>query len=202
MGTEQVQALIDFSRMSLGIYGNWLKMKSEGGTADNGDSSSSSGQWTTYFAVMRDFNIFLFDHEHFPSSLEEVVSGEYSALSLAHIEGVKQCATNPTELYLEVTGSKRNQQIKFGCESVAACKQWIAEMNYQIHIVSDLLTNQALRVECADQKRNIWIPVAPPYNVSNAHNTSNAVNVSLNAASKRHRSKSARKLFTQSGPVI
>ena len=214
--TEQVQALIDFARMSLGNYGNWLYMKS--GTANmNGndivsDSQSASSQWTLYFAVMRDFNIFLFDHRHFPSTLEEVVSSEYNALSLAHIESVAQCSSTPTELYLEVAGSEMNHCLKFRCESVESCKQWVAEINYQIHIVSDLCCNQALRLECADQKRSVWIPVAPPYvsmmsKPPNAANASiggevNSTNISLSAVSKRHRSKSARKLYTRSDSAL
>jgi len=220
----QVQALIDFARMSLGNYGNWLMMKrgfNVGGDSNDGSQSSNKSsqqqqsgqqqQWTTYFAVMRDFNLFFFHEEFVPSTLNDVVSQDYLALAVAHIESVKQCTSNPTELYLEVPGSRKSRQLKLRCESVEACQQWVAEMNYQIHIVSDLCCNQALRLECADQKRSIWIPVAPmtqinPYlrhnqsykaqneDANNNENNEkklngNANNVSLSslsAASKQH----------------
>ena len=184
--TAQVQTLIDFARMSLGNYGNWLMMKrginqndSTGSQSSihSTKSSSKSNQWITYFAIMRDFNLFLFNHQLVPSTLNDVVNEDYLALSVAHIENVRQCNSNSSELYLEVTGSKTNHKLKFRCESVEACQQWVAEMNYQIHIVSDLCCNQSLRLECADQKRSIWIPVAPmtqinPYLRSNISKSS------------------------------
>jgi len=198
--TEQVQALIDFARMSLGNYGNWLKMKS-GSFPHSG--SASSGNWTTVFAVMRDFNIFLFDRQLSFSTLHDVVKEEYNALALAHFESVRQCTSNPLELYLEMTGSKTNHQIKLRCETEEDCKQWVAEINYQIHIVSDLFCNQSLRLEYADQKRSIWIPVAPPLSkMAMTHHDTDKVSLSLNAASKQHRSRSARKLPTRSAPTL
>merc|ERR1719242_1829639 len=110
--TAQVQALIDFARISLGSYANWLKMKVN---AVNADGTSAGTQWVPYFAVMCDFNIFMFDRERYPASLDEVVGEQYNALSLAHIQGVRQSRTNPTELYLDGTMSERNHHIKFRC---------------------------------------------------------------------------------------
>merc|ERR1719384_772644 len=101
--------------MSLGSYGNWLQMKTAASAQALSTSSQSSvgsvkstqGQganaaWTTYFAVMRDFNLFLFSHEYVPTTLDDVVDEEYLALSVAHIESVKQCTGNAAELYLEI----------------------------------------------------------------------------------------------------
>merc|ERR1712232_1101219 len=124
-------------------------------------SSQKTKGWTTYFAVMRDFNLFLFRNEFVPSTLNDVVNEDFYALAVANIENVEQCKQNAAELYLTVNGTKSNHKLKFRCESVEACEQWVAEMNYQIHIVSDLCINEALRLECADQKRSIWIPLAP-----------------------------------------
>ena len=205
--------------MSLGNYGNWLMMKrgisNEAGsqTSISSAKSAKSNQWTTYFAVMRDFNLFLFKQNFFPNTLNDVVEQDYLALSVAHIETFKQCNSNLCELYLEVTGSKTNHKLKFRCASEEVCSQWVMEMNYQIHIVSDLCCNQALRLECADQKRSIWIPVAPmtqftylhskASNQSRPHsklannkendnnNNNNPTSISsLNAASKQHHKNS------------
>jgi len=153
--TEQVQALIDFARMSLGCFANWLRMRTQ------------SGRWRPYFAVVRDFNILLFDRECRPSSLHDAVTvagGQYLALSLAHIEGVRLSDDDPLQIALQVTGSsEKSHRIAFRCDSADGAKQWAAEMNYQIHIVSDLCSNRALSFEYADHKRSIWVPVAPPY---------------------------------------
>jgi len=201
MDEAQLWTFIDFARMSISRYANWIwwperpdsiqtinkskKSKSmgdsQGGGGDarhhdeNDDSRTyiSENQyydhesnliWTRKFAIVMDFNLFLFEQYANPSNIQETMNYEHLLLSLASTTKVKVCKANNSDFYLNTAGKKDQRFLQFRVhgksdeDDVAQRNEWLEELDYQIHIVHDLLSIPGIKLKIADASATVWLP--------------------------------------------
>jgi len=127
--------------------------------------------WTKKFAIVMDFNLFLFDAYANPSNIEETLALSHSLLSLAAANNVVVSKKNKKDFYLNTSGKKKSTRqdqqyryLQFRCDGKdgddddAQRSEWMEELDYQIHIVHDLLAIPGIKLKVADPNGTVWLP--------------------------------------------
>ena len=198
MSESQLWSFIDFARMSIARYANWIwwpekpehakvdaatlrsiqkaKRARSAETVNGGDSERtylSQRQyfdhrlnliWTKKFAIVMDFNLFLFESYANPANIEETLAFEHSLLSLASSTNVVLSKKNTKDFYLNTSGKSDYRYLQFRCDGQdeedddAQRSEWMEELDYQIHIVHDLLAIPGIKLKVADPNATVWLP--------------------------------------------
>merc|ERR1712176_1231007 len=197
MNESQLWSFIDFARMSISRYANWIwwpqrpdliklnsiKMKNINKakkSKSNGDSDNSSNRtyindkqyydhelnliWTKKFAIVMDFNLFLFETYANPANIQETLAFEHSLLSLASSTNVVVSKKNSKDFYLNTSSKNDYRYLQFRCDGKndddddAQRNEWMEELDYQIHIVHDLLAIPNIKLKIADPNATVWLP--------------------------------------------
>ena len=201
----QLWSFIDFARMSISRYANWIwwperpdtiqlnsvkiktmnksnKSKSAGTNSDNSRISDDDTNrtyinhnqyydhalnliWTKKFAIVMDFNLFLFETYANPANIKETLAFEHSLLSLASSTNVIVSKKNSKDFYLNTSGKNNDHRyLQFRCDGKddddddAQRNEWMEELDYQIHIVHDLLSVPGIKLKIADPNATVWLP--------------------------------------------
>ena len=121
--------------------------------------------WTKKFAIIMDFNLFLFESYASPEDIEETLAFEHSLLSLASSTNVVVSKKNTTDFYLNTSGQQDGRYLRFRCDvdddeiNGAKRNEWMEELQYQIHIVHKLLSIPGIKLKVADPNATLWLPV-------------------------------------------
>lgn len=144
---------IDFARMSLGRYTNWIWCPNN---PQNYKQNSRKIEWTKRYIVLMDFNLFLFDNKCSPKSIKQTLSFKHELLSISSIESVISSKENIHEFELRLNA---NNCIKFRCDDAEIRQGIVDEISYQIKCIHDLLKIPNIRLKPADPDKNIWLPI-------------------------------------------
>merc|ERR1712228_466422 len=188
---SQLWAFIDFARMSISRYANWIwwpqrpdviklnnmKNKKQQKISDDDDDDRtyiSDKQYydhelnlifTKKFAIVMDFNLFLFETYANPANIQETLAFEHSIMSLASSTNVIVSKKNTKDFYLNTSSKNDYRYLQFRCDGNdeddddAQRNEWMEELDYQIHIVHDLLSIRGIKLKVADPNATVWLPV-------------------------------------------
>eukprot|EP01084_Bolivina_argentea_P026909 50029_1 len=196
---SQLWAYIDFARMSIARYANWIwwperpdliqlnpqkiktinkakksKSASKGSMKEDDNRTYINDKqyydhsinliFTKKFAIVMDFNLFLFETYANPANIQETLAYEHSLLSLASSTNVVISKKNPKDFYLNTSGKNEYRYLQFRCDGKDAAddemqrNEWMEELDYQIHIVHDLLSIPNIKLKIADPNATVWLP--------------------------------------------
>jgi len=234
MSESQLWSFIDFARMSIARYANWIwwpekpehakvdaatlrsiqkakrarSTESGGGGGDGEKTYLSQRQyydhrlnliWTKKFAIVMDFNLFLFESYANPANIEETLAFEHSLLSLASSTNVVLSKKDTKDFYLNTSGKSEYRYLQFRCDGQdeedddAQRSEWMEELDYQIHIVHDLLAIPGIKLKIADPNATVWLPTpivhSTPSSPSNLSPTSNEKSNVSALSGSRHSQK-------------
>jgi len=208
LSESQLWSFIDFARMSIARYANWIwwperpelaklsaaKMRSleaakraqsvEVGGDGNAERTYLSERqyydhrlqllWSKKFAIVMDFNLFLFESYANPANIEETLAFEHSLLSLASSTNVVLSKKNSKDFYLNTSGKSDYRYLQFRCDGHdqhdddAQRSEWMEELDYQIHIVHDLLAIPGIKLKIADPNATVWLPTPSPLSTASS----------------------------------
>lgn len=145
---------IDFARLSLGTYANYLWVPSTFKIQRN----RRQIEWTKQYICLMDFNLFLFDSRPSPepTCIKQTLSHEHAVLSLATIRKVGPSKTDRRGFRLDLNNGKC---IEFRCDDTKRRDNWIEEMEYQMKCIQDLLEIPNIKLKAADPDSTIWLPL-------------------------------------------
>ena len=190
---------IDLARMSSSRYANYIwwperpdlisKQQQAKAAANSGSSSKRKAQeeatyisdtqyyesranliWTKKFAIVMDFNLFLFDAYAHPGNIEEALALSHSLLSLVVASNVVVSKKNKKDFFLNTSrktkSTRKDQQyryLQFRCDGKdgdddVQRSEWMEELDYQIYIARDLLAIPGIKLKVADPHGTVWLP--------------------------------------------
>merc|ERR1712062_757448 len=139
--------------------------------------------WTKKFAIVMDFNLFLFETYANPANIQETLAFEHSIMSLASSTNVVVSKKNAKDFYLNTSSKNDYRYLQFRCDGKnhddddAQRNEWMEELDYQIHIVHDLLAIPGIKLKIADPNATVWLPTpvvnSTPSSPTNLSPTSN-----------------------------
>eukprot|EP01083_Nonionella_stella_P026169 72031_1 len=134
---------IDFARMSLGRYGNWIRIKTT--------------KWIRKYLVLMDFNLFLFDTKTETQCLRQILPFEHMVMSIASIRRVIP-STETTTAAQFALDLRDHKSVQIQCDNCDARDGLMEEFIYQMKCVNDLLKLPQIKLKPADPHANIWVP--------------------------------------------
>lgn len=159
MSQNSLWSYIDFARMSSNKYSNWLWWPEKVQKNRIKDRVSKNITWCRKYAIVMDFNLFLFEKKVEPNNIQSTLAYEHSLLSLASILKVMPSSSNSTDFYLKTTnGKNKYRYLQFRCDCKQTCSEWMEELDYQIKIINDLLKIPFIKLKCADPNNTLWLP--------------------------------------------
>lgn len=145
---------IDFARLSLGTYSNYLWVPSTFKVKRN----RRQIEWNKKYIILMDFNLFLFDTRPSPEpmNIKQTLCHQHSVLSLATIRRVGPSKGDRRGFRLDLSNGKC---IEFRCDDSKLRDNWIEEMEYQMKCIQDLLKIPNIKLKAADPDSTIWVPL-------------------------------------------
>jgi len=146
--------LIDFARLSLGTYSNYLWVPGTMRTQRN----RRQIEWNKKYIILMDFNLFMFDSRPSPEplSIKHSLSHQHSVLSLATIRSVNKSKSDRRGFRLDLNNGKC---IEFRCDGSKLRDNWMEELEYQMKCIQDLLKIPNIKMKAADPQSTIWLPL-------------------------------------------